>query len=217
MQGLLFVDLWPEDEGAGRWKPRFAEIPRIAATLGIAIRVEHFTRIDPTSLADDRPQGIILSGSRSNLLEDPAGDPEDGVSLPEFAGLTATLARVPEVPVLGICFGFQYLMFAAGGTLSPLPEMRRESAWPIELIEPDPLFAGLPAPRCVENHLWRVAQPAPGYRVIARSSDGIEAARHQELPRAGVQFHPEYHDRPGATSDGERILINWMSPLAPRR
>lgn len=216
MPPVVFIDLWPEVAKPGYWKQRFAAVPVAMKRAGFAPVVQHYTRIDVKRMTGAPPAGIILSGSRSNLLDDPTADPRDGIALAAFAALTELLARVPQVPVLGICFGFQYLMVAAGGTLTSLPTMRRHSAWAIAPLEPDPLFVGLPAPRCVESHIWRVEHPAPGYRVVARSADGIEAARHVKLPRVGVQFHPEYHINPGATADGERVLMNWLASVSGR-
>jgi GMP synthase-like glutamine amidotransferase len=213
MRAVVFIDLWPEAGRGGYWKKRFTAIPPIAARAGYAIGIHHYTRLDLDGLAAAAPAGIILSGSRSNLLDDPTQDPRDGIALSAFDPVTALLARLSEVPVLGICFGLQYLTVAAGGTLARLPAPRRDPAWPIEPLEPDPLFAGLPAPRCVENHVWKVDRVAPGYRVVARSPDGVEGARHATLPRVGVQFHPEYFRNPGATADGERVLLNWLGTL----
>ncbi len=214
MAGVLFVDLWPEDDGEERWKQRFEAIPATAHRLGIAISVVHHRRLEPARCAADPPAGIMLSGSRSNLLADPANDPQDGIAIEAFAAVGALLACLPAVPVLGICFGLQYLTVASGGTLSELPALRSVPAWPISVDGDDALFAGLPAPRMVENHRWRVELPAPGYQVVARSADGIEALRHRELPRVGVQFHPEYFAHPGATRDGERLLCNWLGGIA---
>jgi GMP synthase-like glutamine amidotransferase len=211
MRPLLFVDCWPEIRPPGAWQDRFAAIPPAASDAGFTATVRHHTAVPAPESA--RPAGVILSGSRSNLMPDPSADPEDGIALSAFAALTALLAAWSDVPVLGICFGHQYLNYAAGGTLEMMPETRAEPAWPIAPLAPDPLFAGLPAPRCVESHRWRVASPGAGYRVIARSADGIEAVRHDTLPRAGVQFHPEYFRRDGATEDGRRILANWMANL----
>lgn len=213
MPPLLFIDLWPEVAEPGRWQQRFAAIPGAITRAGFLPVVDHYTRLDVRRLSSEPPAGIILSGSRSNVLDDPSQDPENGIHLSAFAALTDLLARVPQVPVLGICFGFQYLTVADGGALAKLPTARREPAWAIEILEANPLFAGLSAPRCVESHQWRVERPAPDYRVIARSVDGIEAARHIALPRVGVQFHPEYHTRPGATADGELVLMNWLESV----
>lgn len=215
MARMVFIDLWPEVARPGYWKQRFAAVPSTLAAAGHAARVIHHTRLDPQALSVEPPAGIILSGSRSNLLDDPTLDPRDGIALSAFAKLTALLERLPQVPVLGICFGLQYLMFAAGGTLSRLPAPRRDRTWPIAVVARDPLFRGLRAPRCVENHGWRVERPASGYRVVAHSADGIEAVRHAVLPRCGVQFHPEYFTQSGATRDGERVLLNWVREVVP--
>lgn len=213
MAPVVFIDLWPEVAKRGYWKKRFAAVPVAVTAAGYRPVVHHYTRLDVRTMTADPPAGIILSGSRSNLLDDPALDPQNGVALSAFTVLTELLKKLPQVPVLGICFGLQYLMFAAGGTLTRMPNERRTPAWAITLLERDPLFTGVRAPRCVESHCWHVERPARGYRVIARSSDGIEGVRHATLPRVGVQFHPEYHRQPGATKDGERILQNWLRSL----
>jgi GMP synthase (glutamine-hydrolysing) len=215
MATVVFIDLWPEVAKRGYWKKRFAAVPAAVVAAGYQAVVHHYTRLDVRAMIAAPPAGIILSGSRSNLLDDPSRDPQNGIALSAFTTLTELLKKLPQVPVLGICFGLQYLMFAADGRLARLPTERRTPAWAITLLERDPLFTGLRAPRCVESHCWRVERPARGYRVIARSTDGIEGVRHATLPRVGVQFHPEYHRQPGATKDGERILQNWLGTLAP--
>jgi GMP synthase-like glutamine amidotransferase len=134
----------------------------------------------------------------------------------EFAMLTALLDDLPRVPLLAICFGFHYLTLAAGGSLRRLSDHRNEPAWPIRRVRRDAIFAGLRGLRVVENHQCCVARVAPGYRVVVRSPDGMEAARHRRLPRIGVQFHPEYYGRPSATTDGQRILADWLAGLARR-
>ncbi len=215
MATVAFIDLWPEVAKRGYWKKPFAAVPAAVVAAGYTAVVHHFTRLDVRAMTAEPPTGIILSGSRSNLLEDPSLDPRNGVALSAFASLTTVLERLPQVPVLGICFGLQYLMVAAGGTLTRLPTERRDPTWAIRILERDPLFAGLRTLRCVENHCWRVERPARDYRVVAHSADGIECVRHASLPRVGVQFHPEYHRQPGATKDGERILQNWLRNLGP--
>jgi GMP synthase-like glutamine amidotransferase len=213
MARVVFIDLWPEMARPGVWKPRFAAVPSTITAAGYQPEVIHYRRLVPSALMAEPPTAYILSGSSSNLVDDPASDPQ-GVTISEFAALTEVLAGRPGVPVLGICFGFQYLTVAGGGSLRRLPEYRRESAWPIRRLRRDPLFAGLGAMQVVESHGWCVERPAPGYRVVARSRDGIEAARHRVLPRIGLQFHPEYYRRPGATQDGRQILTNWLTGLA---
>jgi GMP synthase-like glutamine amidotransferase len=215
MARVVFIDLWPEMARPGVWKQRFSTVPVTIAAAGYQPEVIHYRRLVPSALMAEPPMAYILSGSSSNLVEDPASDPH-GVNVRDFAALSEVLAGRPGVPVLGICFGFQYLTVAGGGSLRQLPMFRSAAAWPIRRVRRDALFAGLGAMQVVESHGWCVDRLAPGYRVVARSSDGIEAARHRVLPRFGVQFHPEYYRRPGATRDGRQILTNWLSELAQR-
>ncbi len=215
MARVVFIDLYPEMARPGVWKKKLAAVPAAIEQAGYQAEVIHYRRLAPSTLIAEPPTAIILSGSTSNLVDDPASDPA-GVHVSDFAALTAALEHLPRVPVLGICFGFQYLTVAGGGSLRRLPVFRSEPAWPIRRVRRDPLFADVRGLRVVESHHWCVARVAPGYRVVARSTDGIEAARHRRLPRVGVQFHPEYYRRPGATTDGQRILANWLAGLARR-
>lgn len=215
MARVVFIDLWPEMARPGVWKEKFAAVPDAIEQAGYQAEVIHYRRLVPATLIAEPPTALILSGSISNLVADRASDPA-GVELSDFAALTEVLDRLPRVPVIGICFGFHFLTVAGGGSLRRMPVFRRESTWPIRRLRRDAIFAGLRGLRVVESHQWCVARVAPGYRVVARSTDGIEAARHRRLPRVGVQFHPEYYRRPGATTDGQRILANWLAGLARR-
>jgi GMP synthase-like glutamine amidotransferase len=215
MARVVFIDLYPEMARPGVWKEKLAAVPDAIEQAGYHADVIHYRRLVPSTLIAEPPTAFILSGSTSNLVEDPASDPT-GVRVSDFAALTGVLDQLPRVPVLGICFGFQYLTMIGGGSLRRMPVFRRESSWPIRRVHRDPIFADLRGLRVVESHQWCVARVAPGYRVVARSTDGIEAARHRRLPRVGVQFHPEYYRRPGATTDGQCILANWLKGLARR-
>jgi GMP synthase-like glutamine amidotransferase len=213
MRPVLFIDCWPEVARPGDWKRRFIAVPRLARDCGRRADVVHFTRLDLRALRRQPPAGIILSGSRSNLVDDPASDPRDGVRLSAFRRVAILLRDLPDLPVLGICFGMQLLAVLAGGSLRRLPAPRSHPDWPITVVRPDPLFAGWMRPRVVENHAWAVDQPGAGYRIVARSADGIEAMRHRQLPRAGVQFHPEYAFRPGARAASADVLCRWFAGL----
>lgn len=215
---ILLIDMWPDALAPGEVRDRFRDLPPTAQASGHRIESLHHSRVDPDALAADPPAAVIVSGSATNLVDDPAEDPVHGAPLSRFAAVTALLARLPRTPVLGICFGHQYLAKAAGGRLERMPGGKRnEPHWPIDPAERDPLFAGLPEqPVFVEAHEMRVAAPGEGYRVVATSADGIEMVRHAALPRVGVQFHPEYFARQEASrAHGRRFLDNWLRTLAP--
>jgi GMP synthase-like glutamine amidotransferase len=216
---VLFIDLWPDALAPGEVRDRFRDLPGCAREHGCELAFEHFTRVDAGSLSARAPAAVMLSGSRTNLVDDPADDPRDGAPLAAFAAVTDLLARLPATPVLGICFGHQYLAKAAGGRLELMPAPRDDNDFVVTPREADPLLVGLPPrPAFVESHKWRVAEPGRGYRVVATSSDGVEMVRHESLPRVGVQFHPEYFGRQKtAPAPGRGFLANWFDALAARR
>jgi len=218
MAGILFIDMWPDVLPEGQLRDRYRDLPPRAQAHGRTVLPLHFSRVVPTAILADRPQAVVISGSRTNLVDALADDPEDGALLTSFAAVTALLAGLPPAtPVLGICFGHQYLAKAAGGRLERMAADREEDDFPLSESQPDPLLAGLGSPpRFVERHLWRVAEPGAGYVVVARSSDGVEMVRHRTLPRVGVQFHPEYFAKQRPASglpDGRIFLDNWLSSL----
>lgn len=123
--------------------------------------------------------------------------------------LLARLAADRQLPILGICRGIQVMTQALGGSLyqdihtqaAPVTVKHDQSldrSYPSHTVqlEPDSLLAQLfQADTLAVNsfHHQAVKSAAPGFRVVARSADGIveavESAHHQ--PMIGVQWHPE--------------------------
>ena len=201
---VLVVGLYVEDQ-PGVVPPRFEHLPATAATLGLGWTVQHLNRLDPAAWHADPPAGIILTGSKHCLGED--------CTLDDYRPLSALLDGLPRVPVFGICFGHQFLNHRDGGTLERFGRYREDNDFPITLGD-DPLFAGLPNPcHLPENHGQRVATPGRGWRVVATSDDGIEATRHESLPRISFQFHPEYWPRSQHPDNGRTLVTRWLSTL----
>ena len=126
----------------------------------------------------------------------------------DFEYTLLNLATELRLPVLGICRGIQVINACFGGTLyqdlpTEIPEseinhQRPDKEWEGVhdiVIDPDSqLHARLQATRVRVNstHHQSVRLVAPGFRVSARSDDGvIEAIESLSLPIAAVQFHPE--------------------------
>ena len=132
----------------------------------------------------------------------------------DFALVAA--CRAEGKPMLGICRGHQLLNVAFGGTLvQDIPTEYEPPAgkpkiahgpfkWADSATNPpghDVTFvpgtrlARLwgDAPLAVASfHHQAVGRLAPGFRVAARSPDGlVEAFEHESLPVYGMQFHPE--------------------------
>ncbi|GLU49360.1 GMP synthase [glutamine-hydrolyzing] [Nocardiopsis ansamitocini] len=125
------------------------------------------------------PKAIILSGGPSSVYAD--GAPQ----APE--GLFET-----GVPTFGICYGFQVMARALGGTVAKtgLSEFGRTE---IEVATDTVLFDTLPPQQSVwMSHGDSVSEAPAGFRVVGSTTGAPVAA--MEAPDQGffgVQFHPE--------------------------
>jgi GMP synthase (glutamine-hydrolysing) len=145
------------------------------------------------------PAAIILSGGPSSVYE--PGAPQVDPQL--FAG---------GVPVFGICYGFQAMAQALGGTVAHTG--RREFGGTPLAVLPDAgtLLRELPAELPVwMSHGDCVTKAPTGFTVTARS-DGAPVAAFEDVAgrRAGVQFHPEVLH----TAHGQTVLIRFLYDIA---
>jgi para-aminobenzoate synthetase len=116
------------------------------------------------------------------------------------------LARHRELPVLGVCLGHQAIAYEAGAPVlegtprhGHLSRIRHSGTG---------LFDDLPQDFLVTRyHSLHVAEPMPpSLEATAWAEDGvIMALRHRQLPRWGVQFHPESV----ATEYGAALVANF--------
>lgn len=136
-----------------------------------------------------------------------------GPGVPEEAGVLMQLLEkvAGKIPVLGVCLGHQAIGQHFGGRLLNLPEVYHGVSTPVEIIENDYLFNGLPEKIEVGRyHSWVVDNkdfPTDSLEVVARDDKGmIMALRHKEYDIRGVQFHPESV----LTPQGITIIDNWL-------
>jgi len=113
-------------------------------------------------------------------------------------------------PYLGICYGMQLLAKWKGGRVER-QATREDGRSRIDLRTHAGLFAGWEDSEIVwMSHGDTVAEPPPGFTVMAVSDHGLIAAlAHEERPLFGVQFHPEVHDTP----KGTQLLSNFVFQL----
>ncbi|NOY82982.1 MAG: glutamine-hydrolyzing GMP synthase [Kiritimatiellaeota bacterium] len=149
--------------------------------------------IDVEDVRAQGPAGLILSGG-------PAG-----VHDPDAPGCDPRIFDL-GIPILGICYGLQWMSRRFGG------EVRRSGSREygraeLEVVREDPLFAGLPNRfRVWMSHADEVERPAPNFHVVARSNSvPCAALAHDRRPIWGVQFHPEVVH----TKFGKRIIRNF--------
>ena len=143
---------------------------------------------------DESVKGVILSGSPCSVRD--ANAPQVDLSL--FRG---------KYPLLGICYGAQYLARCGGGKVEN-SNSREYGRAMLDVVKADsPLLKGV----SLQSQVWMShgdtisALPA-GAEVIASTAD-VENAAFQFAgePTFAVQFHPEvYH-----TTEGAKILGNF--------
>jgi GMP synthase (glutamine-hydrolysing) len=139
------------------------------------------------------PVGIILSGGPSSVYD-------------KDAPLAATGVFELGIPVLGICYGLQFMVYALGGKVRPAAK-REYGHVKVEIEQPDsPLFQGLPQVLAVwMSHGDEAEELPPGFRLTAKTPNAVAAIENAERKMWAVQFHPEVHHTPL----GPEILRNF--------
>ena len=139
------------------------------------------------------PVGIILSGGPSSVYD-------------KDAPLADKSVFDLGVPVLGICYGLQFMVYALGGKVHPAAKREYGHA-KVEIQESDSqLFQGLPKLLAVwMSHGDSAEELPPGFRLTARTPNAVAAIENPERKMWAVQFHPEVHHTPLGTD----ILRNF--------
>jgi GMP synthase (glutamine-hydrolysing) len=141
-----------------------------------------------------RPAGIVLSGGPSSVYDADAPPADDRVL---HLGL----------PVLGICYGLQFMVYKLGGKVRAA-EKREYGHAQVELLtSTSPLFKGLQGPLPVwMSHGDEALELPPGFELIGRTSNALAAIENSAQKFYAVQFHPEVHHTP----QGTEILRNFV-------
>ena len=153
-------------------------------------------------LNENNVKGIILSGGSASVYD---------VNAPLVPKEILDL----NIPILGICFGMQWLAYSHDDTtLQAVKEAK--SYGPVEInFKENPksiLFEGLkdkiPA---WSSHGDSVKKVPSGFQIIATSKDSsvIEGMENVEKKLWGVQFHPEVEQ----TEDENIILNNFVNKI----
>lgn len=139
-------------------------------------------------------KGVILSGSPFSVRDPQSPQPD----LTKYRG---------KVPLLGICFGAQFIAHTTGGSVLPA-EIREYGRANLASIEPESvLMQGM----TVGSQVWMshgdtIERLGASYRPICATEDVVFAGYESlEDPVWGIQFHPEvYH-----STEGAQLLKNF--------
>ena len=140
-------------------------------------------------------RGVVLSGSPCSVRS------EDAPCI-DLTGIKGVL------PLLGICYGAQYLAHFYGGCVDKSPSREYGRAMLSVVDASDPLMAGMSASSQVwMSHGDTITALPSGYSVIASTEDVCNAAYRIGGEQSwGIQFHPEvYH-----TVEGTVLLKNFV-------
>jgi GMP synthase (glutamine-hydrolysing) len=169
---------------------RIREQQVFSAVLPCTSSIEEIRKLEPA--------GIILSGGPSSVYdaEAPKCDPK-------------VLAL--GIPVLGICYGMQWITHTLGGTVEKA-ERREYGRAQLSIDDSKEqggshLFRGVPASLRVWNsHGDHVRTLPEGFRTIGRTENAIAAVENKEKKIYAVEFHPEVNH----TERGTELLRNFL-------
>lgn len=139
--------------------------------------------------------GVILSGSPFSVYDEKAFK----VDLSDIRG---------KYPLLGICYGAQFMAYTNGGTVEPAETREYGRANLASFDAENPLLKGVSEYSQVwMSHGDTITSLPDNFKIIA-STDKVAVAAYQAKDEAlwGVQFHPEvFH-----SVDGTQILKNFV-------
>jgi GMP synthase (glutamine-hydrolysing) len=175
-----------------------------AQLIARRVREAHvYSEIVPSSMPASEmlakePAAIILSGGPSSVYAE--GAPQVDRALFE-AG----------VPVLGICYGFQAMAAALGGTVARTG-LSEYGGTELDVMCASKLLAGLPEHQSVwMSHGDSVTEAPAGFEVVARTAGAPVAAFENLRSRlAGVQYHPEVAHTP----HGQAVIRHFLHDIA---
>lgn len=143
-------------------------------------------------------KAVILSGSPYSVRADDAPHPD--------------LSKIrSKIPLLGVCYGAQYLAHFNGGAVAP-SDTREYGRARLAKVVPHAFTKGIP----LESQVWMshsdTIKKLPDHATqLASTSDVSNAAYVMDNDMTyGIQFHPEvYH-----STDGKQLLQNFLVDIA---
>lgn len=167
-------------------------IARRVRELNVYCEIHPYNKI---SEPDPSVKGVILSGSPCSVRDENHPEPD----LSHVKG---------EVPVLGICYGAQYMAQSNGGEVKP-SKHREYGRANLEYIDTESdLFHNVsPGTQVWMSHGDTIVSLPENFKIVGSTKDvKVGAYKVVNEPTYGIQFHPEvYH-----TTEGLQLLQNFV-------
>jgi GMP synthase (glutamine-hydrolysing) len=171
-------------------------IARRVRELNIYSEIHPFNKI-PTNINDYK--AVILSGSPFSVRGDQALHPD----LSNIQG---------KKPLLGVCYGAQYLAHFSGGNVAPSNTREYGRANLSYVKEAEALFQGISTGSQVWMSHSDTIKELPTNGELLASTHDVEKAAYKINGETtfAIQFHPEvYH-----STDGKQLLENFLVNIA---
>jgi anthranilate synthase component II len=172
--------------------------------LGATVEVQRNDKVTVDQALALKPEGIILSPGPCN---------------PDKAGICLDLVKAAagQVPIFGVCLGFQAIAQAFGGEISRAPVPMHGKVSAMSHAGPETghgMFADIPSPFNATRYHSLIVERAsvPDVLEITSETDAengnglVMGLAHREQIITGVQFHPESI----ASQFGHRVLRNFL-------
>ncbi len=171
-------------------------IARRVRELNIFCEIKPYNHL-PEDLSEYK--AVILSGSPFSVRSEQAPHPD----LSNIKG---------KIPLLGVCYGAQYLAHFHGGNVAPSNTREYGRARLSSIKENEPFFDKIDVGSQVwMSHSDTIKELPPQAELLASTHDVQNAAYKIEDEKTyAIQFHPEvYH-----TKDGKQLLENFLVHIA---
>jgi GMP synthase (glutamine-hydrolysing) len=172
-------------------------IARKVRELNVYCEIHPFAYEIPEN--DDKIKAVILSGSPFSVLD-------EGAPVPNLEGIKG------RYPLLGVCYGAQYLSHRFGGDVRFSNSREYGRAHLVKMNEMHPLLKGMtPGNQVWMSHGDTINSIPDNFNIIASTEDVNVAAFEIENENTyGIQFHPEvYH-----SVEGKQLLENFVIHIA---
>ena len=169
-------------------------IARRIRNQNVYAEIKNFDQISIEEILEVGYQGIVFSGGPRSVYENDAPLVDEKITQ-------------LNIPILGICYGHQLLVYLTKGEIDTALA-KSEYGKTIVSVSNSLLFKDVPKESvCWMSHTDQVKRLVPGFVCIARSKMCPYAAVADENRKLyGVQFHPEVSH----TEYGNQIIHNFL-------